>query len=517
MAERRRQRAGVLVERQHPAVAVERDHRIGQAGDHGAQRIVGARGDGDRRRQAIVLVAGAQRQQRRRRDDGETCERIDGGKHFGQRQHGEYDCRRDDDEPNAARSPSDRRRPIFGQAHWRRLFGADAARGAAEQQFANSQNHERDHERNNVIEQPEQQQAGQQIFLVELPERHHHRGVEHAEAAGRVAGEAEQCGGDEDHRHCDEAEIGLVGHQHVHRRRAAAEIDDADRDLQQRQRPARQRHLPAVAADDARLDPDPGHIGAEHGEHHERQHPVAPQRQLIDGARGLRRIQHAEPEHGGIAEPERQPGEEADLGDLDDAQAPGGIDAIAHGAAGEHAGADIVADRVAGEAGQRRDPVRDFGAPDRAQREQVVEGQRQIAGGDEGAGDDQGAPVGRLDGVEQRVGIDVAQDAVEHDDGDDDDGEAERNTQAAPADAPVEKMRGVAQALQHFRTGCWRINRPFFAPRPPLADVVCRREGGERRVDWPHPAMFPRSLLLSRPSMRRRAIVHKHRRQAHIS
>src|SRR5258708_9011785 len=49
----------------------------------------------------------------------------------------------------------------------------------------------------------------------------------------------------------------------------------------------------------------------------------------------------------------------------------------------------------------------------------------------------------------------------------------------------------------------------FFATRPPLADVVCRREGGERRADWPHPAMFPCSLLLSPRSMRRReAIVH---------
>ena len=57
--QRRRQRAGVLVERQHAAVTVERAHRNGQAGDHGAKRIVGAHGDGDRLRQAIVLVAAA--------------------------------------------------------------------------------------------------------------------------------------------------------------------------------------------------------------------------------------------------------------------------------------------------------------------------------------------------------------------------------------------------------------------------------------------------------------------------
>jgi len=73
---------------------------------------------GDRLRQAIVLVAGAQRQQCRRRDDGETHQRIDDVKNMGHRQDGE-DHRRDrDDEPNAARSPSNRRRAIFGQAHW---------------------------------------------------------------------------------------------------------------------------------------------------------------------------------------------------------------------------------------------------------------------------------------------------------------------------------------------------------------------------------------------------------------
>ena len=38
------------------------------------------------------------------------------------------------------------------------------------------------------------------------------------------------------------------------------EIDDADADLQQRERAAGQRDLPAVAADDALSGPDPGDI-----------------------------------------------------------------------------------------------------------------------------------------------------------------------------------------------------------------------------------------------------------------
>ncbi len=48
LPQRRRQRAGALVERQHAAVAVERDDRIGQPGDEGAQQIVAALGTATR-------------------------------------------------------------------------------------------------------------------------------------------------------------------------------------------------------------------------------------------------------------------------------------------------------------------------------------------------------------------------------------------------------------------------------------------------------------------------------------
>ena len=102
MPQRRRQRAGALVERQHPAVAVERDDRIRQAGDDGAQQIVAALGNGDRLRQAIVVLAGAHGEHGGGRDDGEAGERHRRRQRAGQRQAGEYDRRRDDHEPSAA-------------------------------------------------------------------------------------------------------------------------------------------------------------------------------------------------------------------------------------------------------------------------------------------------------------------------------------------------------------------------------------------------------------------------------
>src|SRR5690606_38679640 len=105
----------------------------------------------------------------------------------------------------------------------------------------------------------------------------------------------------------------------------------------------------------------------------------------------------------------------------DGAEAPGRIDAVAHRAAGEDAGADIVAYRVAGETGERRDPIGNVPPADRAQGEQVVERQREIAAGDAQRGKRNVAPAGRHQRLEYLVQVDVAQDAIEHHHGNRDD------------------------------------------------------------------------------------------------
>ena len=136
----------------------------------------------------------------------------------------------------------------------------------------------------------------------------------------------------------------------------------------------------------------------------------------------------AEPEHGRIAEPERQPCEEADLGDVDRVQPPGGVDAIAHRAAREHAGADIVPDRIGGEGGERVDAVGNVIMADGSDREQVIEGQGEIARGDEQAGEQDLTRFGLLDGIEDVVDIDAAEHVEEHVAGDPDDEDADRNS-----------------------------------------------------------------------------------------
>src|ERR1700755_2930770 len=80
--------------------------------------------------------------------------------------------------------------------------------------------------RRDIIEQAEQQHAGEQVLAVHLPETDQHGRVEHPEPPRGMAGEAQKRCRDEDHRDHDEAQIGLIRHQHIHGQRAKTEIED---------------------------------------------------------------------------------------------------------------------------------------------------------------------------------------------------------------------------------------------------------------------------------------------------
>src|SRR5579872_4460140 len=221
---------------------------------------------------------------------------------------------------------------------------AQALRPGPEDKLAKRQQDYRYDERRNIIKQAEQQHARQELLAVHLPEADQHGGIEHPEAPRRMAGKAQQRRRDEYDRDHDEAEIGLVGHQHVHRQRAEGEIDNPDHDLQQRQRPARQRHAPGPAADHARHPGNPDHVADQRAYDDQREPTIQPGRQLIDRGRGFRMKGDPQSQHRGIAKPEGEAGEKADLRHIDRVQPPRRIDAVAHRAAGEDAGPDIVAD-----------------------------------------------------------------------------------------------------------------------------------------------------------------------------
>ena len=158
----------------------------------------------------------------------------------------------------------------------------------------------------------------------------------------------------------------------------------------------------------------------------------------------------ADSEHRGVAEPEGQSGQEADLGDVDRVQPPGRIDPIPHRAAGEDAGADIVSDRIGGEGGERVDAIGNMVMTDRAHGKQVVEGEGEITGRHEQRGQRNLPRLGLLDGFEHLVDIDAPQHVVEHVARDPDHRDADHNTQLVQDLLLAQKRDRPAYCFQHL-------------------------------------------------------------------
>src|SRR6266403_3036627 len=74
----------------------------------------------------------------------------------------------------------------------------------------------RQDERRNIIEDAKQQHPRKQVLPIHLPQPDQHRGVEYPEPAWGVAGEAQQRRRHKNDGDHDEAEVGLIRHQHVH-------------------------------------------------------------------------------------------------------------------------------------------------------------------------------------------------------------------------------------------------------------------------------------------------------------
>src|SRR2546423_12080028 len=148
--------------------------------------------------------------------------------------------------------------------------------------------------------------------------------------------------------------------------------------------------------------------------------------------------------------PEMHAGQEANLFDDHRFQPPGGIDAVAHRAAGEDAGADIVPDRIGGEGGERVDAIGHVGAADGANREPVVEGQGEITGRHEQRSKRDLARLGALDGVDDLRGVDAAEHVIEHVARDPDHGNADHNAQLMQDLLLAQKRDRPAYCFQHL-------------------------------------------------------------------
>lgn len=160
-------------------------------------------------------------------------------------------------------------------------------------------------------------------------------------------------------------------------------------------------------------------------------------------------IGDAKSEHGGIAEPEGQPGEKTDFCDIDRVQSPRRIDLVAHRAAGEDAGADIVPDRIGSEGGKRIDAVGNVGLADRADRKPVIEGQGEIACRHEQRRQRDLARFGTLDGVDHLAGVDAAEHVIEHVARHGDDRDADQDPELVQDLLLAQKRYRPAYGFQH--------------------------------------------------------------------
>ena len=155
------------------------------------------------------------------------------------------------------------------------------------------------------------------------------------------------------------------------------------------------------------MQPAPDQESSDAAQQHQREHAVDRRRQMIDHADRGRLIQQAEAERGHVAEPEGEPGEEADVGDAHRADAVSGINAVADHGRDQRYRADAMRDRIAGEARQRRDPVRHVLAAHGVQREPVIQRDAAIGRGDQHQRECDGREVGGTNDVEDLVVIDI--------------------------------------------------------------------------------------------------------------
>ena len=97
-----------------------------------------------------------------------------------------------------------------------------------------------------------------------------------------------------------------------------------------------------------------------------------------------------------------------------------------------------------------KDAIGHVGAADRAHREPVVEGEREIAGGHKQRGERDLARLGTLDGVDDLGDVDAAKHVVKHIARDTDNGDADHHTQLVQDLLVAQERDGPAYGFQHL-------------------------------------------------------------------
>src|SRR6185312_10726079 len=211
--------------------------------------------------------------------------------------------------------------------------------------------------------------------------------------------------------------------------------------------------FPVALTDLARRAPYPTYIRDEHDQNADGDTAVEPGRQLVNRPGGLRMIGDAEAKHGGVAEPKGETSDKADLRYFDRIEPISRIDAVTHGATGENRSSDVVTNRIAREAGERRNTIRNLVAANGPQSEPVIEGECEVPASDKKSCSGDMMRLGRFQRRDHLIGVDIAEHMKKDDTRNGNDGDAQNHADPITANLFLKKSRHRAQPLDNHSSG----------------------------------------------------------------
>ena len=113
--------------------------------------------------------------------------------------------------------------------------------------------------------------------------------------------------------------------------------------------------------------------------------------------------------------PKGETSDKADLRHLDRIEPISRIDAVAHRATGEHRSSDVVTNRIAREAGKRRNTIRNLVAANGPQSEPVIEGECEVPASNKKCCGGDMMRLGRFQRRDHLLGVDVAEHVEKYD------------------------------------------------------------------------------------------------------
>ena len=296
-----------------------------------------------------------------------------------------------------------------------------------------------------------------------------------------MAGDAEHGGERIERGECRIADRRALRQQDIERCRGRADVDDPQRHLSQGDERARHPEI----AEDRSVPPahpaDPDEVDRQRGEGAEADQAIGEWIEVVDFSHRVGSGDEADADDESHAQPECDAGDHGQACDLSRRQAGGRIEPVADRAARHQRESQGERDGVAGERGERGQPVGNLD-PQMPERQAVVAGQGEIAQRSEGESQSDLVAAGRRDRRLELADVDMQQRAHEDGQRDADDEKARRQSEP-PQSAPsaLEERRSGPRGDWAAPEGAARSPAP--GPRPGVvpAPAPCLVPADHRR------------------------------------